>query len=93
MEGEIAVEAERIKAALERAAEYRRHLARGKEHPVALKGIIEGHRLTNEPIRLYPNGWMRIGFVLDPFVPPVPLAVWWHEASDRVRIQRPESDR
>jgi hypothetical protein len=91
IEGEIAIDAGRIMAALERAAEYRRHLARGEEHPETLKGLIEGHLLKNEPIRLHPNGWMKIGFVLDPYVPPVPLAVWWHETTDRVRVERPES--
>jgi hypothetical protein len=91
IEGEIAVEADRILSALERAAQFRRNLARGEEHPESLKGLIEGHLLKNEPIRLYPNGWMKIGFVLDPYVPPVPLAVWWHETTDRVRVERPES--
>ncbi len=89
-QGEIAIEADRILSALERAAQYRRHLARGEEHPETLKGLIFGQLLANEPIRLHVNGWMRIGIVIDPFVPPVPLAVWWHPDSDRVRVERPE---
>jgi hypothetical protein len=90
LEGEIAVEANRILAALKRAAQYRRDLAKGEEHPETLKGLIEGHLLVNEPLRLHATGWMKIGVVLDPFVPPVPLAVWWHEPSDKVRVEKPE---
>ncbi len=76
----------RVLAALDRAARYRRSLAnvtpfQRENEIVALPG-----RPCLTPDR---DGWAEIGSVVDGVVGCRPLAVWWHPATDRVRVERP----
>ncbi|HEV2528511.1 MAG TPA: hypothetical protein VGT61_08700 [Thermomicrobiales bacterium] len=91
----IEVTPEALHRALERAADHRRRISRqpGSTHwnRTGTEHLTE--RITwqcrAEPIALA-DGWFVVGVVLDELVePPSALAVWWHPATDRVRIQRP----
>ncbi len=76
----------RVLAALDRAGRYRRSLAN-----------VTPYRLNNEitpvpgrpVLHLDRDGWAAIGNVVDGLVGVRPLAVWWHPATDRVRVGRP----
>lgn len=70
----------------ERAARYRRHLAAGRDHPFVLEQDIIFAPVPG-PIVIHPDGWARIGTVADS---PWYLAVWWHRATNRVQVERPE---
>lgn len=80
-----------ILAALDRAARYRRSLARDanpRAHPVMLANEITG--TPGRPvIHLDRDGWAEIGSVSDGIVGGLPLAVFWHPVTDRVRVERP----
>ncbi len=69
---------------LDRAAQFRRQIAAGTDHPFLLKQNIIG--LPAARITAVPDGWARVGTVADS---PHTLDVWWHLATDRVRDGRP----
>lgn len=79
----------RILAALERAARYRRSLANGPGvNAVTLQNDIVPIR-GRPVLHVNRDGWAEIGTVSDRFAGCLPLAVWWHPATDRVQVERP----